>query len=34
MAYVKTEFSREGSEIYIKIRDNKILARVVKMPFK
>lgn len=34
MAYVKTEFSKEGSEIYIKIRDNKILARVVKMPFK
>lgn len=34
MAYVKTEFSREGSEIFIKIRDNKILAKVVKMPFK
>ena len=34
MAYVKTEFSKEGSEIFIKIRDNKILARVVKMPFK
>ncbi len=34
MAYVKTEFAREGSEIYVKIRDNNILARVVKMPFK
>lgn len=34
MAYVKTEFSKEGSEIFIKIRDNKILAKVVKMPFK
>lgn len=34
MAYVKTEFAREGSEIYVKIRDNNILAKVVKMPFK
>lgn len=34
MAYVKAEFAREGSEIYVKIRDNNILARVVKMPFK
>ena len=34
MGYVKTAFSKIGTDIYIKIRDNKILARVVKMPFK
>lgn len=34
MGYVKTAFSKVGTEIYIKIRDNKVLARVVKMPFK
>lgn len=34
MGYVKTAFAKVGSEIYIKIRDNKVLARVVKMPFK
>lgn len=34
MGYVKTAFSKIGTNIYIKIRDNKILARVVKMPFK
>lgn len=34
MGYVKTEFSKEGSDIYISIRENKILARVVKFPFK
>jgi aminomethyltransferase len=34
MGYVKTAFSKMGTDIYIKIRDNKVLARVVKMPFK
>ncbi|WP_395804114.1 glycine cleavage system aminomethyltransferase GcvT [Daejeonella sp.] len=34
IAYVKTEFSKEGSEIFIGIRENKILAKVVKFPFK
>ncbi len=34
MGYVVKEFSKEGSEIYIKIRDNKIKAQVVKFPFK
>jgi aminomethyltransferase len=34
MGYVKTEFSKEGTDIFIGIRDNKILAKVVKFPFK
>lgn len=34
LGYVSTEFSKEGSEIYIKIRDNKVKAQVVKFPFK
>jgi aminomethyltransferase len=34
MGYVKTSFAKLGTDIYIKIRDNKVLARVVKMPFK
>jgi aminomethyltransferase len=34
LAYVKTEFSKEGSEIFIGIRENKIKAQVVKFPFK
>ena len=33
MGYVKTEFAREGAEIFINIRDNKIKAKVVKPPF-
>lgn len=33
MGYVKNEFAKEGSEIFIKIRDNKIKAQVVKPPF-
>ena len=33
MGYVKNEFAKEGSEIFINIRDNKIKARVVKPPF-
>jgi len=33
MGYVKTEFAKEGAEIFIVIRDNKIKARVVKPPF-
>jgi aminomethyltransferase len=33
MGYVKTEFAKEGTEIYISIRDNRIKAKVVKPPF-
>jgi aminomethyltransferase len=33
MGYVNQSFAKEGSEIYIKIRDNKVKAQVVKMPF-
>ena len=33
MGYVKTEFAKEGTEIFIKIRDNQIKATVVKPPF-
>lgn len=33
MGYVKTEFSKAGSEIFVKIRDKAIKAQVVKIPF-
>jgi aminomethyltransferase len=33
LGYVKTEFAKAGEEIFIKIRDNKIKAQVVKFPF-
>ncbi|QKJ31913.1 glycine cleavage system aminomethyltransferase GcvT [Mucilaginibacter mali] len=33
MGYVKNEFAKEDTEIYILIRDNKIKAKVVKPPF-
>lgn len=33
MGYVKTEFSKAGSEIFIKIRDKAIKAQVTKIPF-
>ena len=33
MGYVDTEFAKEGAEIYISIRDNKVKAKVVKPPF-
>jgi aminomethyltransferase len=33
MAYVKTPFADPGTEIFIEIRDKKLLASVVKMPF-
>jgi aminomethyltransferase len=33
MGYVNKEFAKEGTEIYIKIRDNKVKAVVSKMPF-
>jgi aminomethyltransferase len=33
MGYVKTEFAAADSEIFILIRDKKIAAKVVKMPF-
>ena len=34
MGYVKNEYATEGTEIFISIRDNKVKALVVKMPFK
>lgn len=33
MGYVKTDFSKECSEIFIKIREKNLKAQVVKMPF-
>lgn len=33
MGYVKSEFAGLDSEIFIKIRNNKVAAKVVKMPF-
>ncbi|MGZ3823013.1 MAG: glycine cleavage T C-terminal barrel domain-containing protein, partial [Mucilaginibacter sp.] len=33
MGYVNNEFAKEGTEIYISIRDNKIKAKIVKPPF-
>ena len=33
MGYVKTPFAAEGSEIYIKVRDKALKAKVVKFPF-
>lgn len=33
MGYVSQAFAKEGSDIFIKIRDNKVKAQVVKMPF-
>jgi aminomethyltransferase len=33
MGYVKNEFAKEGTEIFINIRDNKIKAKIVKPPF-
>jgi aminomethyltransferase len=33
LGYVKNEFAKEGTEIYISIRDNKVKAKVVKPPF-
>lgn len=33
MGYVKNEFAKEGTEIFINIRDNKIKAQIVKPPF-
>ncbi|MDN3583495.1 glycine cleavage system aminomethyltransferase GcvT [Mucilaginibacter flavus] len=33
LGYVNTEFAKEGTEIYVSIRDNKVKAKVVKPPF-
>ncbi|MCJ0741219.1 glycine cleavage system aminomethyltransferase GcvT [Pedobacter montanisoli] len=33
IAYVAKEFAKEGTEIYIDIRNNKVKAKVVKFPF-
>ena len=34
MGYVQTAFAKEGTDIFINIRNNKVKARVVKFPFK
>ncbi len=33
IAYVAKEFSKEGTEIFIEIRNNKVKAKIVKFPF-
>jgi aminomethyltransferase len=33
MGYVNTAFAKEGTEIFVKIRDNSIKAKIVKPPF-
>jgi aminomethyltransferase len=33
MGYIQTDLAIEGQEIFIKIRDNKVKAKVVKFPF-
>src|SRR5690606_8192496 len=33
LGYISKEYAEEGSEIFIKIRDNKVKAQVVKPPF-
>lgn len=33
MAYINTPYHKLGTEVYVKIRDNKVKAQVVKMPF-
>jgi aminomethyltransferase len=33
MGYVKTEFSKAGTEIFVKVRDKQLKAQVVKIPF-
>ncbi len=33
MGYVKTEYSKENTEVFISIRDQKVKAKVVKYPF-
>lgn len=33
MGYVNNDFAKEGSEIFIHIRDNKVKAKIVKPPF-
>jgi len=33
LGYVKTGFAKEGTEIFIKIRDNAVKAKIVKPPF-
>jgi aminomethyltransferase len=33
MGFVKTEFSKAGTEIFVKIREKLVKAQVVKLPF-
>jgi aminomethyltransferase len=33
MGYVKTAFAKNGTEIFIQVRNNKLKAKIVKMPF-
>ena len=34
MAYVETLLSGIGNEVYVKVRDKLLIAKVVKMPFQ
>ena len=34
MGYVRTDLSKVGSEIYIKVRNRNLKAQVVKAPFR
>ncbi len=33
MAYIRKDFSSEGSDVFVMIRDKAVKAQVVKMPF-
>jgi aminomethyltransferase len=33
MGYVKPEYAAEGTDIFIPVRDKKLKAKVVKVPF-
>ena len=33
MGYVKSEFAKEGSEVFVSVRDKSLKATVVKLPF-
>jgi len=34
LGYVQTEYSKIDTQVYIKIRDRLLTARIVKMPFE
>jgi aminomethyltransferase len=33
MGYVKNDYSRTGNEIYVRVRNKSLKARIVKLPF-